>query len=106
MATARLHGPVPAHPPERRKVQRKTLNRITNWPRSSLYWISCRRVTGAGKSQVTSAREKASARRSAPKIQVHRRTAVTPAAARSSTVSGLTSADPDAGRCRTPTYQR
>ena len=106
MAPARLHGPAPAHPRDRRTVQRKTLNRMTNWPRSSLYWISCRRVTGAGKSQVTSAREKANARRSAPKTQVHRRTAVTPAAARSSTVSGLAPVGPDPGRCRTPTYQR
>jgi hypothetical protein len=69
--------------------------------------MSCERVTGAGNSQVTSAREKASARRSDPNSQVYATMIVTPTAARSSTTAGLTSAGPaEAGRCRMPTAQR
>ena len=69
--------------------------------------MSCARVTGAGNSQVTSARENASARRSEPNSQVYARMSVTPTAARSSMIAGLTSGDPlGDGRWRTATAQR
>ena len=106
MAPARRHGPVASHPPERRKVHSRTLNRMTNWPRSSLYWISARRVTGAGKSKVTSARENASARRSAPNTHVHSTMAPHRGRAGARSPRDCTSAAPEDGRCRTPTAQR